>query len=236
EKVLLLLSQIHMIDEGGVLIGSLAFQAYAGMLGALFQKTSLRTNDLDVVFDASIAAVPSKPVDVLEVFQNAGVVLRAIPQLSPKALPTSFVTEDGIRLDFLTPQKGKPRGGVSVRGVINAQAVDLPYLDFLLSETCRTVLLGPKGGIPVHIPAPAFFAIHKLIVANRRPIVEQAKQKKDLEQAEALIQILMEEQPQELRDALKKARKMSKKAHQAIDAMSKRLSEKIQKMFTRVSF
>ena len=64
----------------------------------------------------------------------------------------------------------------------------------------ETILL-VGGGAPTHLPSPARFALHKLIVSQRRNPIEAAKKRKDLLQAQQLIELLMEDD----RDALRKA-------------------------------
>ena len=56
------------------------------------------------------------------------------------------------------------------------------------------------AGILINVPSPARYAVHKLIVAQRRK-AGQAKIDKELKQAEALIDILAIRRPHDLRDA-----------------------------------
>ena len=58
-------------------------------------------------------------------------------------------------------------------------------MDFLIREPVRTVLLY-KGGIPVTVPAPERYSIHKLIVATQRKS-DPLKIAKDIAQAEQII-------------------------------------------------
>lgn len=50
-----------------------------------------------------------------------------------------------------------------------ASADPLRFLDFLIYEPVRAVLLH-KSGISVIVPAPERYAVHKLIVASRRVV------------------------------------------------------------------
>ncbi len=67
----------------------------------------------------------------------------------------------------------------------------LRLLDFLIHEPVRTVLLH-RSGVPVVVPAPARYAIHKLIVASRRQsdANRDAKREKDLHQASLMVEAL----------------------------------------------
>lgn len=69
-------------------------------------------------------------------------------------------------------------------GGIGAQP--LPFLDFLIRDPIRSVLLH-DAGVGVVVPAPERFAVHKLIVATRRKFAHRSKVSKDLQQAAALI-------------------------------------------------
>jgi hypothetical protein len=80
-----------------------------------------------------------------------------------------------------------------------ASAQPLRHLDFLIYEPERSVVLF-KGGVPVLVPAPERYAVHKLIVAVERK-EDSAKSNKDVLQASALIAALNEKRPLELAEA-----------------------------------
>jgi hypothetical protein len=70
-----------------------------------------------------------------------------------------------------------------------ASAQPLRFLDFLIRDPVRTVLLH-RSGVPVLVPSPERFAVHKLIVAARRERSAAAKREKDLHQASLLVEAL----------------------------------------------
>jgi len=72
-----------------------------------------------------------------------------------------------------------------------ASAQPLRFLDFLIYEPIRTVMLH-KNGVVVTVPAPERFAVHKLIVASRRRADDNGflKRTKDVKQAELLVEVL----------------------------------------------
>lgn len=74
-----------------------------------------------------------------------------------------------------------------------ASADPLRFLDFLIREPVRTILLH-RSGIPVVVPDPTRYAVHKLIVASRRHTDGQgsAKREKDLRQAALLFEALQQ--------------------------------------------
>jgi hypothetical protein len=67
----------------------------------------------------------------------------------------------------------------------------LRYLDFLIRDPVRSVVLH-DAGVPVLVPAPERYAVHKLIVAVKRNRHLQDKAKKDINQADALMQAFAE--------------------------------------------
>ena len=78
-------------------------------------------------------------------------------------------------------------------------------------------------GVLVQIPRPERYAIHKLIVAQRRSVSSRRKALKDLAQAQALIAVLVEDRPSELREAYETALRSGTKWR---DAISRSLSQR----------
>ena len=112
---------------------------------------------------------------------------------NPRAT-TSFSNAAGFKVEFLTPNRGKDDFAgepAPMPALGGASAQPLSYLDFLIHQPVRSVLLH-KGGVAVLVPAPERFAVHKLIVSElRRADRDRAsKARKDLEQASVLIEAL----------------------------------------------
>ena len=68
-----------------------------------------------------------------------------------------------------------------------------------------------RSGILVNVPAPARFAVHKLVVSRRRPSAQQVKARKDIQQATELFNILIEDRPGDIWIALDAASTMPRK-------------------------
>jgi hypothetical protein len=209
------LSEVGLIHVSGVLVGTLAYAAYAGMLGSLFERSTLMTQDIDIARDDRIE-IASPVIDLKTFFAGRGMDCRAVPPLSRKALPSSYITPDGIRIDFLVPLRGKAREVVRMPRVVGAGATALRFLEYALEDPVEAVLVAPGGGIPVTVPRPERFAIHKLIVAAYRPVTESGKREKDLHQAGQLIAVLGEERLKELKSAFRAAAKAGKKWEKAM--------------------
>ncbi|MBI1908821.1 MAG: hypothetical protein HYS22_01440 [Deltaproteobacteria bacterium] len=228
------LSQWNLVFNRGVLVGSHAFAAYSGMLGHFFDKESLKTLDIDVVHDRSTRSEDSP----IEIVQPEGFIaiqgrnFYSVPELSHKTLPSSFVGPGGLRIDFLTPLRGRPGKRVSFPNLPFIGAQPLHFLDFLIKGPTVAVLMGPRGGIPVTVPDPARYAIHKLIVAARRPASENTKRLKDRAQASQLITTCAEERPEELQRVYKEALGRGKGWKSAISDSLHRLPPEISRLLT----
>lgn len=190
--------------SGSVLVGSYAFSSYCGMLGVLFEHNLLKTADVDIAFDNSIEAL-GKPINILEVLRKIDPDFREIPGLAHKYPPHSFVNSSGIRVDILAPLVGKPRPSIKIRNVFGAAAEPLRFLDFLIKDPVKAVLIGPKGGIPVLVPNPARYALHKLIASAYRSADKTSKKAKDLAQAHQLLEVCIRERTSDLLLAYKDA-------------------------------
>jgi hypothetical protein len=110
---------------------------------------------------------------------------------------TSYAARGGLRVDFLTPNEGAATGQPQALPALQTDAQPLRFLDFLIHEPEPAVILH-DAGIYVQVPTPQRYAIHKLIVSRQRP-QGAAKGDKDLQQAEALLEVLAERRPYELK-------------------------------------
>ena len=184
----------------GVLVGTLAFGCYANMFGVRFEQQSLRTADIDIAHDPRIAlAVAREPaLDLLERLQQVEPRFFAVPGLDPREPSTSMkVRGRDLRIDFVTPAgRRRPQQATAIPR-LGIAATPLRGIDYLIGDTTRAVVLA-SAGIVVNVPAPGRFALHKLWLARERSVAEQAKARKDLRQAEQLIEVLEQDRPEEL--------------------------------------
>ena len=221
-------SDVGFIHRSGVLIGTIAYSAYSGMMGSLFEQSTLTTQDIDIARDDSVE-IASPVIDLKALLAERGLDCRPVPSLSKKALPSSYITSDGIRIDFLVPLRGKAREVVRMPRVAGAGATALRFLDYLIENPIEAVLVAPMGGIAVTVPRPERFAIHKLIVAAYRPVTETGKGEKDLHQAGQLIEVLAAERGRELKAAFRAAAKAGKKWERAIRDSLESLPENVRR-------
>lgn len=204
-RLLELLAQAGVFRRGGVLVGTQAFRAYGNMLGVKFEAQALRTQDVDIAQDRTIGIAFAEDlgtVAVGEILTSSSLKLVPVPELDPRLPSTSYKARgQDLRVDFLTPLTGRETGKPVYLPALGVAAHALRHLDYLIEETAQAVILGGSG-ILVNVPDPARFALHKLLIAGRRSVSEQAKSAKDLRQAEALLAVLAEDRPDDVRMAL----------------------------------
>ena len=179
-----------------VLIGSVAFSTYAGMIGVRLPSSAMQTGDADFAQDFAISAgVEDSLPPILEVLQSVDPDFRAVPHQADRAKVVAFENAKGYRVEFLTGNRGsdeytgKPSPMPALGG---ASAENLRFLDYLIYEPVRTVLLH-REGVNVLVPAPERYAVHKLIVSSRRltDTLGRVKADKDLSQASLLFEGLV---------------------------------------------
>lgn len=222
--VLSAMARVGVFRLGGTLVGTHAFRLYAAELGASFSGTMAATEDVDVAAFENLKLVIADKVDpsIAETFK--ALHLEPAPGLDPKHRPTRWRMHGGATtVDFLVPRmrEGKDIVYLTPLGVY---AQGLPFLNFLIAEPIPAVALY-RSGILVQIPRPERYAIHKLIVAQRRSGPARAKAVKDLAQAQALIAVLIEDRPSELEEAYQTALESGPKWREAVERSLKQRPE-----------
>ncbi len=202
-KVLQVLGGTGMFRLGAVLVGTQAFTCYANVLGVRFEHGSLRTEDVDIAHEPGlgVALVPDQaPADALAALRGVEPTFFAVPSLDPRQPSTSFkVRGRDLRVDFLTPARGRSERPV-VLPLFGVAATPLPMIGYLSESPIQAVVLG-GGGVLLNVPRPGRFALHKLWLADNRPLSEQTKARKDVRQATQLLEVLLEDRPEEIRAA-----------------------------------
>lgn len=208
-RVLEVLSQSGVFLSGGVLIGSHAFNAYRGMLGVEWASEIMQTQDMDLASEKNInVAIKEDVPNVKSVLLDSGLGFFEVPALSRKSPSTSFkIRGQTFHVDLLTPLYGPDDSSPVRLKHFNSYAHPIRFLDFLL-EDVQIAVIPFRAGILINVPTPARFAIHKLVVSQRRPVAQQTKAKKDILQAEMIIEVLLEDRPGDLWLAFEAATKM----------------------------
>jgi hypothetical protein len=175
------------------LIGTAAFQTYSAILGVKLTATAAAmTEDLDLAQFFSISThVEDTTPPLLEIIQSVDKSFTSVPYMAEGRRTRAFRNKDGFRVELLVPNRGredyegKP---VAMPALGGTDGLALRFLDHLIYQEIDTVILH-KAGVLTKVPQPSRFAVHKLIVADRRPR-GNPKARKDVEQAEFLIEAL----------------------------------------------
>jgi hypothetical protein len=206
-----------------VLVGTVAYQTYSAMLGVRLPISALQTGDIDIAqFQTVSVAIEDQTPPVLDVLKTIDATFRPVPHLKDRKRVASYVAKGGLRVDFLTPNEGPETEELQTLPALQTDAQPLRFLDYLIYEPEPAVILHGSG-VYVHVPAPERYAVHKLIVSRRRP-EGVAKRDKDLRQAEALLEALVQKRPHELKLAWEEARNRGQKWRQLLGEASARLA------------
>ncbi|MBX3506445.1 MAG: DUF1488 family protein [Parvibaculum sp.] len=199
-QVLQALAEAGVFRLRAVLVGTLAYQTYAAMLGVRLPAASLQTGDLDIAQHRTISvAAKDKTLPPLPVLKAVDASFRPVPHLKNSTRSTSYVAAGGLRVDFLTPNRGAESGEPAALPALATDAHPLRFLDYLIHEPTQAVVLH-GAGVHVSVPTPERYALHKLIVAQR-PERPHEKRSKDIVQAENLLKVLLEGRLHDLLDA-----------------------------------
>jgi hypothetical protein len=186
-----------VFDRGAVLVGTHAYSALLNSLGAHIIPSPL-TEDVDIAARLELAAAPRR--SLLDILQETGLPFVEVSNLKRTAPPTSFkVRGQRLKVDLLVPAKGEPYRTVAVP-LLGAHAIGLPYLEYLLHEPVRSIVIGKDRLVPVALPQPGRYCVHKLAVSALRSS-GSAKADKDVLQASALAVVLAATREFELEEA-----------------------------------
>jgi hypothetical protein len=204
-KVLDAVAESGLFERGAVLVGTGAYGLYPPLVGAELPSASLATQDADLATaDLALAGIDAE--ETMEaILRRADPTFAPAPGLDPRRPPARFRSRDGFLVDLLTPRRRRGDANPMPLPRLAAGAVPLQQLDWLIHEPVTAVALH-GAGVPVRVPQPARYAVHKLIVAQKRDAGELPKRRKDLMQAGALLDALSASAPFALQDALADAR------------------------------
>ena len=215
----------------GVLVGTVAFQCYSGILGVKLGTASLKTQDVDFAQFWGIAEnIDNAMTRPLHVLQKVDETFHPLPQLTDPFVTTRYGNRDGFKVEFLTPNRGSERHDsrpAKMKVLSGGGAQPLRHLDYLIHHPEHSVLLH-RGGVAVTVPRAERYAVHKLIVAVER--IHQAKSGKDIAQAGALIEVLLRVRPYELAEAWHEAVETGEQWRRKLMSGRMRLPEDIRKL------
>jgi len=196
-SLLFAFARAGMFRLGGTLVGTTAYGLYQGDLGVRMDYEEFaRTGDIDLAsFERlSIAFQDRVEEDPSEIL--ASLKFEPVPGVFDRQVWKWRQSHSESIVEFVTPAFGAE--DVRPLPALGVSAQALHYLNFLIAEPIHAVALY-RAGVLIQIPRPECFAIHKLIVADRRHGgAERLKSRKDRAQAAFLIAVLSEDRPDEL--------------------------------------
>lgn len=193
-----------VFSGGGILIGTHAFGSIVNELGISATPFPL-TEDVDVARRERIELAALPEGGFLTLLEQSGLPFHEVPALKRGQPSTSFkVRGEKLKVDLLVPTRGVPFKPVRIPE-LGAHATGLPYLDYLLEETISSILVGRDRIVPVTVPHPGRFCLHKLALYDLRSRADDSKREKDVFQAAVIASALARDQDYLLTDAIKEA-------------------------------
>ena len=187
-----------LFQAGAVLVGSVAYQCYGGLLGVRMDGAYHRTQDKDLAQDREIALHVAYGNQRLDDF---GAILKRVDPtfepdfnpMRPQDGPTRYSNSAQYRVDLLTTHLRTDRdrsAPVIVPGLPGSASQPLDLMHYLIGQPVRSILLH-DAGVAVKVPEPSRYAMHKIVISQMRSLSsEGSKSTKDLMQASELIRSL----------------------------------------------
>ena len=205
---------LRRLDKSGVLkhivlIGSWCTLFYKSYFGHIKYAPVLKTRDIDLL-------VPHPPA--ISVKTNVAELLKDLGFVVGFDAPQGYIRLEhpGLIVEFLTIEKGRPSDKPYPIPKLGVNAQPLRFLEMLASNT----ITAKVEDFSVTLPHPANFALHKLLISQRR--ANRQKEEKDRESAVRILEALISKGEQ---DTIKKVflllparwQNKIKKALQALD-------------------
>jgi hypothetical protein len=190
-----------LVHAGLTLVGSHAYGALLNECGVI--APGYRTLDIDLARAQPLAIALPTGLDFRKILNESGLEFVAVPGMPSHRPSVSFKLPgaETIAVDLLVP--GRNLGEAVPVKELGAHAQAIPLLDFLIDDPVDAVVLSPNQVVPVKLPSPERFVLHKLFSSQSRK-ANRDKIRKDLEQAAVLAAVLEEETPGRLGDAFRK--------------------------------
>lgn len=224
-QILMAMSRAGVFRLGGTVVGTQAFRQYEGLLGLrIGADQAAQTNDIDIASFERLSLALQDQVDpgLAQVFGD--LQFEPLPSVTDRKVWRWRQTRQQTLVEFLTPSF-RDEEGLRDLPALGVSAQSLHFLNYLIAKPVTIPLLY-REGVLIQIPRPERYAVHKLIVAERRRGGDEAlKARKDRAQAAFLIRVLAEEDPLVLSEAWQTARAKGQAWCIALDASLARLPE-----------
>jgi len=188
-----------LFQAGLTLVGSHAYGALLNEVGVV--APSYKTQDIDFARGDRLTVALSAGSTFQSLLNETGLNFVPVPGMPSNRPSSSFKLpgSETLAVDLLVPGD---EIGVSVAVpelATHAQAI--PLLHFLIADPVETIALSPNQVIPIRVPSPENFVLHKIYSSQSRASRDRGKVRKDLEQAAVLAAVIEEETPGRLLDA-----------------------------------
>lgn len=204
-KVIEVIANAGLFEQGVILIGTAAFQTYSCTLGYYLPGAAVMTNDADLLVASFVSS--GEKQDMETILKRADPSFRA-QMTNDDRLPRLFKSSDNFSVDILT-KFGRGRKSPIQLDDLGCAAEALSFMEYLAADPMEAVVLY-GAGVLARVPSPLRYAIHKLLIAQERRGKFSIKRTKDLMQAKDLIDIYLETDRASLLDALDEARDRGK--------------------------
>jgi hypothetical protein len=183
---------------GLTLVGSHAYGVLLNELGVIAPAYS--TQDLDMARSQPLAIALPADASFGAVLNESGLGFVPVPGLPSSRPSASFKLPgaEALLIDLLVP--GREAGKVVAVKELATHGQTVPLLEFLVEDPLESAVLSPNQVVPVRVPAPERFVLHKLYSSQMRR-AQPGKGKKDIEQAAIIAAALEEAFPGRLRVA-----------------------------------
>lgn len=234
-SVILRINEFGFFRAGGVLVGTHAFLSYANQLGLRWNGSD-QTADVDFahagrnISIALPATVRAQPHSALTTMDEG--FLPLVQYRGTAGASYRHPNEPEFQIDFLTTQAAKNTDPIEIEN-LDVALQPLRFMEFSLEGIEQATLFDPTGRcVVVSLPAPARYAVHKLLIVGERSGQFKAKVSKDLAQAASLLEYFSLTDPDAVRlawaDALARGpgwRKRAREGKRALARTAKTLTE-----------
>lgn len=216
-QILMAMSRAGVFRLGGTVVGTQAFRHYEGMLGMRISADAVaQTDDIDIASFERLSLALGDQVDPALADVFASMKFEPLPAVERSRVWRWRQTQRQTLVEFLTPSFAADED-LRELPALGVSAQSLHFLNYLIANPVTVPLLYRDGAL-IQIPRPERYAVHKLIVSERRRHGEAAlKARKDRAQAAFLIAVLAQEDPYALSDAWLEARARGKAWRAALD-------------------
>lgn len=224
-QILAAMARAGVFRLGGTLVGTHAFRQYEGVLGLrIGADQAAQTNDIDIASFERLSLALQDQVDpgLAQVF--ADLAFEPLPAVDGRRAWRWRHSRQQTLVEFLTPSFQADEG-LRDLPALGVAAQSLHFLNYLIAGPIPVPLLYREGAL-IRVPRPERFALHKLIVSERRRGADGAgKARKDRAQAAFLVAALAQEDPDALAGAWQAARDKGPAWAAALDAALARLPQ-----------